>query len=80
MALNNESVVEQDLVAWVMLGIVHVPCSEVSTLQHYVVIIQYLQQKHNVILAGFMLEYSEGSWTLCTSFECIPDLCSACIG
>ena len=32
MALNNESIVEKDLVAWVMLGIVHVPRSEVSVL------------------------------------------------
>ena len=32
MALNNESIVEKDLVAWVMLGIVHVPRSEVSFL------------------------------------------------
>ena len=30
MALNNETIVGQDLVAWVMLGIVHVPRSEVS--------------------------------------------------
>ena len=32
MALNNESIVEKDLVAWVMLGIVHVPRSEVRFL------------------------------------------------
>lgn len=31
MALNNESIVGQDLVAWVMLGIVHVPRSEVGS-------------------------------------------------
>ena len=30
MALNNETIVDQDLVAWVMLGIVHVPRSEVT--------------------------------------------------
>lgn len=29
MALNNETIVGQDLVAWVMCGIVHVPRSEV---------------------------------------------------
>ena len=32
MALNNETIVEKDLVAWVMLGIVHVPRSEVIIL------------------------------------------------
>ena len=30
MALNNETIVGQDLVAWVMCGIVHVPRSEVG--------------------------------------------------
>lgn len=30
MALNNETIVGEDLVAWVMAGIVHVPRSEVS--------------------------------------------------
>ena len=33
MALNNETIVGQDLVAWVMAGIVHVPRSEVQYCQ-----------------------------------------------
>lgn len=31
MALNNETIVGEDLVAWVMAGSVHVPRSEVSS-------------------------------------------------
>lgn len=58
--LNNETIVEQDLVAWVSMGIIHVPRAEASFLQLFIscvpsLSVQDKSQEQNFLMSKSML-------------------------
>lgn len=50
MALNNETIVNDDLVAWVMMGIQHLPRSEVRV--SYKTYLMHKQKPYGLALIG----------------------------